>query len=182
MIRTINERLRTNKKIVLERDHSGLSDILFGLRMNAGHNKLSPFERHYGRKPSTILNNLVCKPSFLANDPNLELNESDFAQDQDSTILVRERSRGSKLDGTFSKKKAYLVSQSPHTVTVQHPGRNSTTMYSKRDIAVPPVTRFLHEGGKNGPKQPQSPPRGNLPKWKGLERGRTQLPFQCHHP
>ena len=34
LIRTINERLRTNKKTVLTKDHSGLSEILFALRMH----------------------------------------------------------------------------------------------------------------------------------------------------
>ena len=33
LIRTINERLRTNKQIVVQRDNSGLSKILFALRM-----------------------------------------------------------------------------------------------------------------------------------------------------
>ena len=181
MIRTINERLRTNKKIVLERDHTGLSDILFGLRMNAGPNKLSPFERHYGRKPGTILNNLVCKPSFLATDPNLELNESDFAPDQDSTILVRERSRGSKLDGTFAKKRAYFVRQSPHTLTVQHPGQSQTTTYSKRDLAESPLTRYLRDGDEWAEAAPVTIAR-NLAEMEGTKKLTHKMTFSVTSP
>ena len=33
------------------------------------------------------------------NDPLLELEEDDFSPDVDSTVLIRERTRGSKLDG-----------------------------------------------------------------------------------
>ena len=36
-------------------------------------------------------------------DPNLQIEEEDFIPDVDSTVLIRERTRGSKLEGTFAK-------------------------------------------------------------------------------
>ena len=149
--------------------------------MNAGPNKLSPFERHYGRKPGTILNNLVCKPSFLATDPNLELNKSDFAPDQDSTILVRKRSRGSKLDGTFAKKRAYFVRQSPHTLTVQHPGQTLPTTYSKRDLAETPITRYLQDGEERTEAAPMTVAR-NLAEMEGTKKRNHKTAFSVTSP
>ena len=42
LIRTINERLRTNKNIVLKKDKSGLSEILYALRMGEKADGTSP--------------------------------------------------------------------------------------------------------------------------------------------
>ena len=44
MIRTINERLRTNEKIAVERDKNGISNILFALRTEKGADGKSAFE------------------------------------------------------------------------------------------------------------------------------------------
>ena len=48
LIRTINERLRTNKQIILTKDKSGLSEILYSLRVNKKKDGSSPFEKHMG--------------------------------------------------------------------------------------------------------------------------------------
>ena len=53
LIRTINERLRTNKQIILTKDKSGLSEILYSLRVNKKKDGSSPFEKHMGRKPNS---------------------------------------------------------------------------------------------------------------------------------
>ena len=37
--------------------------------------------------------------------PNLQIDEEDFSPDVDSTDLIRERTSGSKLEGTFPKRK-----------------------------------------------------------------------------
>ena len=50
------------------------------------------------------------------------------------------------MDGTFTKKKAGFVSQSPHTVTVKHSGQKLPTTYSMRDVAETPLNRFLNDG------------------------------------
>ena len=42
---TISERLRTNKKIVITNDKTGLSEIIFAPRMNPSATKKSPYER-----------------------------------------------------------------------------------------------------------------------------------------
>ena len=54
LIRTINDRLRTNKQIFLTKDHSGLSEILFALRMYPSKPAKSPNERYVGTEPTTI--------------------------------------------------------------------------------------------------------------------------------
>ena len=95
MIRTINEQLRTNEKIVVERDKNGISNILFALRMEKGADGKSAFERQLGRKPNTLKSVMVEK-CLLERDPLIEIEPEDFSQ-ADSTILVRERMRGTKL-------------------------------------------------------------------------------------
>ena len=54
LIRTVNERLRTNKNIILKRDKSGLSEILYALRMGQKADGKSSFEKLCGRKPNTV--------------------------------------------------------------------------------------------------------------------------------
>ena len=54
LIRTINERLRTNKKVIVTKDKTGLSETLFALRMKPSATKKSPFEQHTGQEPNTI--------------------------------------------------------------------------------------------------------------------------------
>ena len=63
-------------------------------------------------------------------DPKLVLEEDDFSPDVNSTVLIRERTRGSKLEGTFKKKTAQLIGKSSHTVTIL-PSRGSLWYYPK---------------------------------------------------
>ena len=44
LIRTINERLRTNKNLVLKKDKPGLSEILYAQRVREKADGRSPFE------------------------------------------------------------------------------------------------------------------------------------------
>ena len=69
------------------------------------------------------------------NDPKLVLEEDDFSPDVDSTVLIRERTRGSKLEGTFKKKTAQPIGELDHTVTIL-PSRGSPVVLSQRDIAI----------------------------------------------
>ena len=46
LIGTINERLRANQRIVLDKDNTGLSELLYALRTAPKENKISPAELH----------------------------------------------------------------------------------------------------------------------------------------
>ena len=105
LIRTINEGLRTNKNFVLKREKSGLSEILYALRMGKNADGKSPFENLYGRKPNTVKSIIVDKIKGVSEvGPGLKFTTSDFEEETDSAIMVRERTRGSKLEGQFRKK------------------------------------------------------------------------------
>ena len=134
MIRTINERLRTNTKILISKDKSGISNILFALRSEKGPDKKSAFERQNGRKPNTEKSRMIEK-CILDQDPQIEIEPEDFSEEADSTILVRERVRGTKLEGAFKKVKGQIVGESTHTITIL-PKTGKQIVYSKRDVAA----------------------------------------------
>ena len=134
-IRSINERLRTskkNKKIVITKDKTRLSEIRFALRMNPSATKKSPYERYTGQEPNTIKRILTNKNRLISRQPEFELSGNDFESCQDSTIMVRERSRGSKLEGAFKKRKGILLENNNHTITFLPAGRTQSTIISKR--------------------------------------------------
>ena len=134
MIRTINERLRTNTKILFSKDKSGISNILFDLRSEKGPDEKSAFERQNGRKPNTEKSRMIEK-CILDQDPQIEIEPEDFSEEADSTILVRERVRGTKLEGAFKKVKGQIVGESMHTITIL-PKTGIQIVYSKRDVAA----------------------------------------------
>ena len=137
LIRTINERLRTNKQILVTEYQSGLSEILYALRVNKKKDGTSPFERQMGRQPNTVKSNLMSKLLAISEqDPNLEFEQSDFQDDLDSTVLVRERARCSKLQGTFDKRAWRKIKEMAHTVTMLPESSGRPKTYSKRDIAI----------------------------------------------
>ena len=133
MIRTINERLRTNRKIVVELEKSGLSNILFALRTEKGADGKSAFEKHVGRKPKTLKSTMIRK-RILDKDPLIEIEPADFSEEADSTILVRERVRGTKLEGAFKKVKGNIVNETENTLTFLPKTGKSYTV-SERDVA-----------------------------------------------
>ena len=53
-----------------------------------------------GRQPNTLKSAMVRK-CILEKDPQLQIEREDFSEEDDSTILVRERVRGSQLEGNF---------------------------------------------------------------------------------
>ena len=63
----------------------------------------------------------------------MKLTETDFESGQDSAILVRERTQGTKLEGAYKKRKGTLLEQSNHTITFLPAGSNKATVISKRD-------------------------------------------------
>ena len=119
---------------MVKRDKSGLSEILFALRMNPSRTGKSPFEKYTGVEPNTIKKLVINRDKFISENPEFPLTETDFESGQDSTILVRERARGSKLEGSFKKRKGVLLEQSNHTITFLPAGSNNPSVLSKRDI------------------------------------------------
>ena len=110
LIRTINERLRANKQKTLTKDQPGLLEILYALRISKRKDGKSPFEKQLGREPNTVNSNAVS--NFLdisEQDNSLEFSPTDFQDDLDSTVLVRESSRGSKLEGAFERKTGRIL-------------------------------------------------------------------------
>ena len=100
MIRTINERLRTNTKGLISKKKCGISNILFALRSEKSPYGKSAFEKQNRRKPNTEKLRMIEK-CVLDQDPKIEIKPEDFSEEADSTILVREGVRGTKLEGAF---------------------------------------------------------------------------------
>ena len=70
----------------------------------------------------------------ISEPQEVKLTESDIESGQDSTILVRGRIRGSKLQGAFQKRKGILLEQSDHTITFLPTGKETPTDVSQRDV------------------------------------------------
>ena len=136
LIRTINDRLRTNRQIILIKDKPKLSEILYSLRISKKKDGKSPFEKHMGKEPNTVKSNVVGKfRDFSAQDSELEFQPSDFHDDTDSTILVRERTKGSKLEPTFARKTGKVIEETTHTIAILPEKAKQPKIFSKRDIA-----------------------------------------------
>ena len=134
LIRTINERIRAEKTIITEKGNVGLTRLLFALRTAATANGNSPFENVFGQKPNTIKNILIEKPNnCLENDSALQLSPEDFPKDNDPTILMRNKTKNTKLEGHFKQRKGRIVSESDHLITMETKRGRQTI--SKRDIA-----------------------------------------------
>ena len=76
----------------------------------------------------------MTEKSILEQDPQIEIAPEDFSEEADSTILVRERVRGTELEGAFKEVKGKIVGESSHTITVL-PKAGQQVVYSKRDVA-----------------------------------------------
>ena len=119
LIRTINERLRAKKQIKLTKDQSGLSEILYALRISKRKDGKSPFEKQLGRESNTVKSNAVSKILDISEQDNsLEFSPTDFQDHLYSTVLVRERSRGSKLEGAFERKTGRVLKETEHTISI----------------------------------------------------------------
>ena len=102
--------------------------------MNQSATKKSPYERYTEQEPNTIKRSLTNKNRSISEQPEFELFGNDFESNQDSTIMVRQKSRGSKLEGAFKKWKGILLENSNHTITFLPSGRTQSTIISKRDV------------------------------------------------
>ena len=97
----------------------------------------SPFEKHMGKEPYSV-KSIVVKGlmDISEQDPQLELISSDFQDELDSTVLVREKVRGSKLEPFFSKQAGSLIRETAHTITFLPESSGAPKTVSKRDVAV----------------------------------------------
>ena len=134
LIRTMNERTLAEQFNINQKGNAEITSFLFALRTTAATNSSSPFDKVFGQKPNTIKNLLVEKPkSCLEIDNILQLSPKDFPKDDDSTTLMRNKTRKTKLERQFAKKKGQIVTESEHTITMDTPkGRQ---VISKRDVA-----------------------------------------------
>ena len=106
-----------------------------------------------GKELNTVKPNLVSKWLGISEqDPDLQFDNSDFQDDLDSTDLVRERSRGTKLQGAFDKKAGRKLKESAQTITMLPEASNEPEMYAKRDVAI--ATRAQKERFQNDTNQP----------------------------
>ena len=63
----------------------------------------------------------------------LELEE--FPHDTDFSLLVREKTVGSKLETALKKKRSRVISKTPHAFILLPQSFKSRQMFSKRDVA-----------------------------------------------
>ena len=80
-------------KLVVEQNKNGISSTLFALRTEKGADEKSVFDKQIGREPNTIKSAMIEK-CILEKDPLIEIEPQDFSDEADSTILLRERMRG----------------------------------------------------------------------------------------
>ena len=102
--------------------------------MNPSAKRRSPHECFSGQESNTIKRLVTNKRQFISEAPEVELTGEDFESGQNSSIMVRERTRGSKLEGAFKTRKGTLIEHSIHTITFLPAGRTKATNISKRDV------------------------------------------------
>ena len=112
-----------------------MSEILYALRKGEKTDGKSPFEKLYGRKPNTVKSNIVDKIKGVSEvDPGLKFSKSDFEEEVDSAIMVRERRRGSKLESQFRRRAGKIVKETAHIITFLPKDGKKEIVYSKRDV------------------------------------------------
>ena len=144
-----------------------------------------------GKETNTVISNVVKKLlDISAQDSSVEFHQSDFQDETDSAILVRERAKGSKLEPTFAKKTGKIVNETGHTLSTlpesSHLNHHMKT-FSKRDIAS--ASGIQTEKVKKAPKRKRAivsdstssskseMPKKNAPKKKGEKRQIAELAF-----
>ena len=77
---------------------------------------------------------------ILDRDPLIEIEPEDFSDEADSTILIRERVRGTTLEGAFKKVRGNIVKETGNTLTIL-PRCGKSKIISKMDVANNGSTR-----------------------------------------
>ena len=113
----------------------------------------SPFEKLYRRDPNTVKSNIINKIKNVSeNDPKVEFTQSDFEEEVDSAILVRERTKGSKLEGQYKRKTGKVIKESAHTITFLPKNSKKEVVYAKRDVAKANETKLSEAQKAKNPK------------------------------
>ena len=95
---------------------------------------MAKFLRKPTTEPNTIKRLVINRDQCISDTSEIKLTETDFESGQESAILVRERTRRSRLEGAFKKKKGTLLEETKHTVTFLPAGKGKATIMSKREI------------------------------------------------
>ena len=93
-----------------------------------------PYEQYTRVEPITIKELVINSRQSISETPEVKLTESDFESCKDSNILVRERTRGSKLQGAFQKRNEVFLEQTDHKITFLPAGKTKPTILSKQDV------------------------------------------------
>ena len=90
----------------------------------------------YGRKLNTVKSNTVDKIKGVSEvDPGLKFTTSDFEEEVDSAKMMRERTRGSKLEGQLRTRPGKVIKETAHTIIFLPKGGKKEVVYSKQDVA-----------------------------------------------
>ena len=96
----------------------------------------------------------------LEQDSRATFAASDFEEDIDSTILVREIARSSKLEPAFSKKSGGVLEETEHTITFLPQAKRKASKLVKEEMAKaisPP--KVLEEGKRKKVAKVSETPR-----------------------
>ena len=137
-----------NNKIVVTRNNSGLLESLFAFRMYPAKNGKSPFEKSTGKEPNTIKRLVINRDQFISEPAHFKLTETDFDSGQDSTILVRERTRRRILEGASKKRKGILLYKTDHAVSFLPAGIKEHQPFSQKETSAKQKTRISHIAAK----------------------------------
>ena len=94
----------------------------------------------------------------LDRDPLIELEPEDFSDEADSTILIRERVRGTTLEGAFKKVRGNIVKETGSTLTIL-PRCGKSTIISEMDVA-----NTTAQQGNTKPNSAEKKKRRKMPK------------------
>ena len=119
---------------------------------------------------------------FFRESPQLQIEPENFSEEADSTILVREGVKGTKLEGNFEKIKGQIISQSENTITVL-PKSGKQTIYSKRDMVKMGQNANTNkkETNKKKPKTQERPTMPKQPFWRNRQAAQKWDNFQQRH-
>ena len=112
-------------------------------------------------QPNTIKGNLVEKLKIvLVEDQQLKFSQSDFEDDLDSTIMVRERTKGTTLEETFQKRRGKIMGETSTTVSFLPEGKEKEIKWSKRDVAQTPRNIWQQEEDSSDEEHPAAEEEG----------------------
>ena len=92
------------------------SQIFFALRTERVPDGILAYEKQMQRQTNTLKSRMI-EICILEQDPKIEIEPEGLSEEADSTILVGERVRETKLEGVVKKAKGKLVGESNHTIT-----------------------------------------------------------------